>query len=134
MPIRLLPITSKKLPPPRTSNSVAPAGTGFAGLEWNALINRARSLLKALGQCQTGTGGLPCRTCPMAEGGSEERPGGRMTACRSNFRALEQRLAHLARQAPEPERQQLRRTVDGLHLAYRDLDLQEDRYGRDIRR
>lgn len=49
--------------------------------------------------------------------------------CRSGFRHLEQRLAHLANQAPKPERTQLRRTVDSLHLAYRDLDPQEEGHG-----
>ena len=118
---RLLPVNPNKRPPPMPEKS---GRIGFSGLEWNALINRARSLLEALRQCE-GEPGTPCAACPMAAAGSDGHPQEQAAACRSNFRALEQRLAHLANLAPEPERQQLRRTVDGLHLAYRQLDTQE---------
>lgn len=110
---------------------LGPARAGFSGLEWNALIKRARSRLQALRECQANPD-APCLACPMAGMDADRRPERRETPCRSDFRALEQRLAHLANRAPKSERQQLRRTVDSLHLAYRQLALQEERHAQDI--
>ncbi|MEF8793688.1 hypothetical protein [Thiohalorhabdus sp.] len=132
MPRYWLPVTPRKLPFPGHSNRVARAGAEFSDLEWNALINRARSLLRALEACRAGGEGFSCKVCPMAGTGSEGLPEARAAACRTHFRALERRLTHLTNQVPEPERQQLRRTVDGLHLAYRQLDPQEEHHGRDL--
>lgn len=127
MTLRLLTVSPDTRQPPVAPK---PAKAEFSGLEWNALINRARSLLQALRECR-GHPGAPCEACPMVSTDANRRPERRAASCRSNFRALEQRLAHLANQVPEPERQQLRRTVDSLHLAYRQLDAQEERHGQD---
>jgi len=80
-------------------------------VEWNALINRARATLEAQRRCDEPTrGAAACRRCGLAASPAH---------CRQRFRATEQRLARLVRRAAAPQRHQLRRTVDGLLLAYR---------------
>jgi hypothetical protein len=85
----------------------------FYAVEWNALVNRARATLNALRTCTTegGTGDICCE-CALA---------GAQSHCGQRFRATERRLNQLIRRVPKTRQMQLRRTVDGLELIYREL-------------
>lgn len=88
----------------------------FCRMEWNALTNRARSILEALRGCaQTGEIGTFCSECPHALPGSS----GESPSCHTRFRHTQNRLAELTRQCPASDSHQLRRVVDTLELEYR---------------
>lgn len=85
----------------------------FHAVEWNALVNRARATLRALDTCCAADAEqAACSQCALAE--SQRR-------CRQRFRATARQLGMLARQVPEHQRLQLRRTLDSLELTYRGL-------------
>jgi len=91
-------------------------------LEWNALVNRAHAILRALRSCQLdGHAEGSCPACPVVGVDREDWVTSPEAACRAQFRATERRLCRLAREAPRHEQTQFLRTVDGLHLAYRQI-------------
>ena len=110
----------------RTGSEDADRGRqAFCRMEWNALTNRARSILEALSSCaQTGEIGTFCSECPHAlPGTSEEAP-----SCHARFRHTQNRLAELTRQCPASDGHQLRRVVDTLELEYRRLNQGEQNH------
>ncbi|HKJ70914.1 MAG TPA: hypothetical protein VKA55_04110 [Gammaproteobacteria bacterium] len=85
----------------------------FSIIEWNALVNRARATLTAQRACGREAGdATACPSCGLAESPAQ---------CRRRFRDTERELADLARSVPGRQNLQLRRTVDGLELAYRGI-------------
>lgn len=123
MSLELPSVAMKQLPSRGAPERSVEGWTEFSALEWNALVNRARALIQALRVCQGDRAlGDPCRNCPMGGADSGGQASSSVASCRPGFRAIEHRLAHLANQGTPSQRQQLRRTVDSLHLAYRELD------------
>ena len=91
----------------------------FHPMEWNSLVNRARANLQAQRTCSGP--GPQCATCPMGRKGANRATPPSDIPCRARFRATERQLWRLVHHAPGSQRFQLRRTLDGLELAYREM-------------